>query len=72
MTDHEQASAIILQITKELTLAARHAELAARHFSEKRVPEATAHLLAMQGHLLTQDGLYRQIAIRHSEKASIE
>ena len=48
------------QIARELVEAAKHAEIAAKHFSDKDIPRACAHSTAIQGHSLAKSKAARQ------------
>jgi hypothetical protein len=55
----------------ELNRAARHCEIAARHFRDGEVPRGTAHAWAAHGHVReAQDRLDRQ-ARDHAQRAKL-
>lgn len=61
-----------LEIARELTEAAKHAEVAAKHFSNKDVPRACAHSSAVQGHLEAVEILIREFHLIHRKFARNE
>lgn len=57
------------QAAKELDVAAAHLRTTAKHFRNKEVPRACAHVFAAQGHLSTVHKIIEDHALLHASKA---
>jgi hypothetical protein len=53
-------------VAEELDRAANHARTAAGHFRNGVVPRGCAHILSIEGHLLSARGVLDRIAIAHA------
>ncbi len=70
MTDpRDKLAKDFLEIAKELADASKHAEVAAKHFSEKDIPRASAHSTAVQGHIEAASSLIREFQLTHRKFA---
>ncbi len=54
---------------KELDVAAQHLRTTAKHFRNKEVARACAHVFAAQGHLLSVYKIIEDHALLHASKA---
>ncbi len=68
----DKLSKDFLEISKELTEAAKHAEIAATHFANKDIPRACAHSSATQGHIQAAEILIREFQLIHRKFARNE
>jgi len=72
MSDSFEIQADRLEVmVEELQKAISHARIAASQFREGEVPRATAHVLAVQGHLSKSKSLVLEIAEQHSRHALV-
>jgi hypothetical protein len=57
------------QAAKELDMAAAHLRTTAKHFRNREIPRACAHVFATQGHLLTVQKIIEDHALLHATKS---
>lgn len=68
----EKNARTLKELEVELEKALRHCRMASLRFEEGNVPNACAHILALEGHIQKVHLARTSIAITHSEHAILE
>ena len=53
-------------LSVELEAAAAHGKTASKHFEAREIARASAHILALHGHMLNAVARYESLAVRHA------
>ena len=73
MSDRLEATAKVYdEAALELVRAARHCEVAAKHFRDGEVPRGAAHAWAARGHLLEAESRLDAQALEHAGRSQPE
>jgi hypothetical protein len=70
LSDLEVAAERCEFVAQELERAALHLRTSAKHFREREVPRACAHLFAAQGHMLETQTVVNERAVVHAAKSN--